>query len=119
MLIMGSAVIVVRPPPRVERRLHCLAALGCSLICLRVFVNSGGASSDTASEQGKEPIVQTQGHSSAARRKPGPALDGRRDLILFIRDLVLRQAYAIPGEEVADHIMREALAVLPATHREH
>jgi hypothetical protein len=63
--------------------------------------------------------VQTQGHGSTARREPGSALDGRRDLILFIRDLVVRQAYAIPGEEVADHIMREALAVLPATHRQH
>ena len=81
-----------------------------------MFVNSGGAPSDTASEQGKEPIVQTQGHGSEARREPGSALDGRRDLILFIRGLVLRHAYALPREEVADHMMREALATLPAAH---
>ncbi len=62
--------------------------------------------------------MQTQGHGSAARREPGSALDSRRDLILFIRDLVLRHGYALPAEEVADHIMREALAVLPAARRQ-
>ena len=61
--------------------------------------------------------MQTQGHGSAARREPCSALDGRRDLILFIRDLVLRRAYEVPAEEVADHIMREALAVLPAARK--
>jgi hypothetical protein len=61
--------------------------------------------------------VQTQGSDPAARREPGSALDSRRDLILFITDLVLRHGYQVPAEDVADHIMRQALAVLPAARR--